>query len=407
MEKKILLLLCLFVLFSCEQDEFMEFDDEVAENYVQTKATSYLSDFDPIKELVGLPLNIVHAHKKTYRYLACSKKGDRVCMTTRDDASGRQRWYLQNMGFNYKYPLLTLKKGNPMCNNGNVVVIGAKCQSSAGILPEHPVLSVFNSTDMFGNYFRYVNDGLYIQWGAVLQNSYSQLYDLQITDSKSDLKYHLSDTYPYEKGEWKIVPVGEYRIIDVQYENVASNGNYIIPKYVYCASYVFEDTPGTYTNNLSVEATFESSSQFTESFNVTAQNQSSFNWSGGDDSVPMVGINFAGSVDNSLTSAQNISYTSVEKHSITISKGITIEIAPHNPCRIEIQKKIYNADLTYVMTLEKIGGEESGKRFRIKGRWHGTVPSDLFFKCYSRENNEEVASGQILESTNTIRIKYQ
>lgn len=403
--KKLFLLIALLAIIACEQDEFDEMMYVPDTSSLQTKATgASLSDFDPLKELIGLPLNIIHVKNSNYKYLSCAAADDRVSLTTKDDGSGRQRWYLQDKGYPYRYPLLTLKKGNNLCNSGSTVVLSAACKNLA---PQYPILKVWEPfAENEGNFFSYINGALYFRWGGITGSFFTQLSDLQAVSDAPDLTYRSWNgaTYPNENGEWMIVPVGEYKIIDIQYEKVASAGDYIIPKSVYCGGVLVEDSPGPITRTVSASATVESISTFTESSKVTTQNQSSFGWSFGIDAVSLVHIGFNGEIDNSIVNEQAISYETTERKSTTITESYTIEFPPHTPCRIQILKLTYHASLTYVMTLEKVGGEENGKRFRVKGKWDGVVLSDMFFKGYSLEDNTEIMTGQIPEGTTTIKI---
>ena len=122
--------------------------------------------------------------------------------------------------------------------------------------------------------------------------------------------------------------------------------------------------------------------------------------------VSLVHIGFNGEIDNSIVNEQSVSYQTTERKSTTVTGSYTVEFAPHSPCRLEILKMTYNASLTYVLTLEKVGGESSGKRFRIKGKWSGKVLSDLYFTTYSLSDDSEMKSALIPEGANTIKVGY-
>lgn len=419
--KKLFLVMCAsLAMMACEQDEFAEMVNLPAEIPLQTKTATTLSDFDPVKELIGLPLNVVHAKNSTYKYLSCEKSGNRVNLATKDDGTGCQRWYLRDFGPLYKYPFLVLQKGNSLCDKGLPVVISADDPNLNERnyphiypnVPNYPILKVADPLPLpgsgFGNFFRFNEKSLYISWGQMLSNAYvAKMSNLQALADSPDLSYCPWDEVlnSNENCEWIIVPVGDYKVVDVKYEKVASSGDYIIPKSVYCGGVVIGDLPGSVTRTVSVSKTFESTSKFTETSGVSTQYQSSFGWSLGAN-VSMVHIGINGDINNSMANEQLVSYETTDRNTTTIEESYTLEFAPHSPCRVEIFKMTYNASLTYILTLEKVGGESSGKRFRIKGKWDGIVLSDLYFNSYSIEGDATLDSGVIQEGTHVIQIGY-
>lgn len=409
MKKILAVMFSLFALVGCVQDDLEEVIG--IENPVQTRAvSSSLSDFNQVDELVGLPLNVIHLTTSENKYLSCESSGNRVYLAKGDDGSGRQRWYLANgLNFDSKGPSLTIKKGNNMCNTGGHVILGAQ----PSVTPQQPILEKVNTNMLdpvfmrsFGNRFFEYEDDLYLDWRVQTNAAVGLIsYSLQpVSDNSENLKY-LEATYPNESAQWTIVPVGDYKVVDVQYEKVASAGDYIIPEAVYCGGTVVNDSPNTVTRSFSISETIETTSTFTESSKVSTQNQSSFGWSLGAE-VSLVHIGFDGEINNSIVNEQSVSYQTTEQKSTTITDSYTVEFAPHFPCRLEILKMTYIASLTYVLTLEKVGGESNGKRFRIKGKWSGKVLSDLYFTTYSLSDDSEMESALIPEGANTIKVGY-
>lgn len=417
MKKCGLFLLVSLVLGACEQYELEGMFEEQPsiEPVAQTKTTTSLADFDPINELIGLPVNVINVGNSTNKYLSAAISGDKIDLHTQDDASGRQRWYLQMPPFMSNYPQLTLKSGNNMCNGSNFVYVDSHYSSSTPTFPpSYPVLKEYNLappalTPFFGTYFRYHGDELTIDWGGLANGAASVLYQLKPKfPNNRNLHYveNAGNSYPNAYSQWSIVPVGEFKVIDVQYEKNADLGDYITPKSIYCEGIVVEDLPVSITREVSIQKTFKATSRFTETTNISTQNQSSFDWSLGFGDVSLVHIGFGGSIDNSVTNEQTVSYENYEENTTTVTKGYTLEIAPHTPCRIEILKMTYNASLTYVLTLEKVGGEENGKRFRIKGKWDGIVLSDLYFRSLTTDGGTELESEVIPADAQTVRIGY-
>lgn len=417
MKKYAFFLLASLALGSCEQSELEEFMESrhPVSSMAQTRAAASLSDFDQVNELIGLPLNIINVGNPTFKYLSVVASGDKVDLYDKDDASGRQRWYLEYVGLDPKYPTIILKNGNPMCNNDmGFALLSAKCQNQeVGAYPEYPILKPaddsYTLVRLFrGHHFREIDNKLYLAWGGFSNTMIDGLalnwLQPKSVDSK-DFKY-IEESHPNDSFQWTLVPVGEYKIIDVQYEKNVNSGDYIIPKAIYCEGIVVDDLSVSITREVSIQKTFKTSSRFTETSNVVTQNQSSFSWSLGFGDVSLVHIGFDGSIDNSVTNEQSVSYENYEENTTTITKGYTLQIAPHTPCRIEILKMTYNASLTYVLTLEKVGGEESGKRFRIKGKWDGVVLSDLYFRRSTVDGNTELETQLIPENAQTVQIGY-
>lgn len=417
MKKYAFFLLASLALGACEQyelDEFLEEEQSISTPLLETKAIASLSDFDQITELIGLPLNVLNVGNSTFKYLSTAEFGDKIDLHDQDDASGRQRWYLQMPPFLAIVPQLTLKKGNSFCNGSNFVYMSAHCQDPSNSIPEYPTLKEYKLfpptiSPGMGAYLKYHDDVLTIDWGGIRSGSASQLYQLKsVSNDSRDLRYLRSESIsnPDSYSQWFIVPVGEFKVVDIQYEKNAAFGDYITPKSVYCEGIVVDDLPVSITREVSIQKTFTTSSRFTETSNVVTQNQNSFSWSLGFGDVSLVHIGFDGSIDNSVTNEQSVSYENYEENTTTITKGYTLQIAPHTPCRIEILKMTYNASLTYVLTLEKVGGEESGKRFRIKGKWDGVVLSDLYFRRSTVDGNTELETQLIPENAQTVQIGY-
>ena len=74
MKKICLLLVGVLALFSCEQEELGDFiDNDLTQ--LQTRAASSIADFDPISELVEIPVNILNVGNVRQKYLSCEAKG--------------------------------------------------------------------------------------------------------------------------------------------------------------------------------------------------------------------------------------------------------------------------------------------------------------------------------------------
>ena len=101
--KKILLVLSVFVLLSCEQEDLNNLVDNSKvetgqQSAVKGRAASTIADFDPITELKDIPVNIINVGNTKNKYLSCVKDGNKVDLYNKDDNSLRQRWYINNGG---------------------------------------------------------------------------------------------------------------------------------------------------------------------------------------------------------------------------------------------------------------------------------------------------------------------
>ena len=71
MKKEFLLLLFLFAFISCEQNDGLDYlDSSNIENMptagIKSRATQNIADFDPIKELENIPVNIMNVGNNSY-----------------------------------------------------------------------------------------------------------------------------------------------------------------------------------------------------------------------------------------------------------------------------------------------------------------------------------------------------
>lgn len=398
--KKLFVLLSSFLfLWSCEQDDFivdMSTTDVTEESVVQTRTATSIADFDPLKELEGIPLNIVNVGNSDLKYLSAEASGTKVKLVNDDDESGRQRWYLWNGG------QLVLKKGNELCGtSSNPVVLSGNKGAYDFEDPTVPVLQCDNRFDSFGVKLISANDNYQMQWRALLFGSGRiPLYLQPSSENNANLSYKKDLSGDYS--QWQIIPVGEYRLVDVKYEKSVELGDYILENPRYCEGVVIQDVNHVVEQTMEVNETFSVSSEFSETQGLTVQNQLNSNWGF---EVPLVHISFGGSVSSTITSNTSTTFGNKENYSISIKNTFKVQVPPHSPCRIEICEMQYTAKLTYVMTVEKVDGEDKGKQFRVKGTWSGTVCSDLYYNVYDIEDDSKVlATEVILPNTETITI---
>jgi len=208
-------------------------------------------------------------------------------------------------------------------------------------------------------------------------------------ENSSDLKYRPDNSSAISR--WKVVPVGEYRIVNMEY--VETSGDFIDRKDQSIDGAIVPNTSATQEieHSISVSRTAREKSNFTEAEGVSTHEGSSFNLNLGL-KVGIVNIGFGGTIDNSTTSSRTVTYGTEEEYTVNVTQTFKIIIPPMTTYRIEVLKMSYNASVTYVATLEKMDGDDKGRRFKIKGKWDGIVTTDLYYNLYIKDTNELVES---------------
>lgn len=385
MKKLGLLLIGVLTLFACEQEELDNFVNSDV-NQVQTRAASSISDFDPIAELSEIPVNIINVGNTQYQYLSANANNDKISLAAADDGSLRQQWYIRP----------------------NLVVVGGRSSSSANmiVLPK-----VGEDYPMFENYpfvfdqlvspkFNYLADNKYkiLQCrteGGLGGKSYGGY--LQAKDgTSSELKYK-SDANS-TVAQWQVVPVGEFDIVKMEYEKSATYNDFIEPQDVFVDGAVIADLPREVQHVFNVSKSITKNSSFSKAEGVTVQKQNSFGFSIGIGDVSKVHIGFNGQISNTITSSETLTWGEGASETMNISQTFTVPIPPHTPCRIEVLWRTFNVSITYVATLEKVGGIAAGEQFKIKGKWKGVTSSVLYYNIYDMVSNK-------LKSTRSLPLK--
>lgn len=400
--KKTGLLLGLLALVACEQQEleYMEGNSgiDMATPTVQTRAaTSSISDFDPLKELEGIPLNIMSVENTKNKYLSAKTSGEEVVLYNKDDGSGRQRWYYDGLRFN-------LKKGREECSKGyRLSLVGSPMFSG---IPTK--LALINTTSLIASPLPSlvpVNDQEYI-FGWPVFNPSSPVSGYHCVEPKSSTSDELTirernsgayDDYYH----WVITPVGTFRLVKMEYEKSTEYNDQITALSVYCDSESFGDSPFAIEHEFVIKRDFTETSYFSEAYGVTTNKESGVSWNF---TVPSVNISFSGNISESTTPSEDVNFSQTTTNTLSVTRSFKMTIPSHTPCRIEIMQMMYNASLTYVATLEKTDGDEKGKQFRIKGRWSGMVGSEFYFNVYDTSNNL-IETSVIPEGTKSITIQ--
>lgn len=386
MKKICLLLVGLLVMFSCEQEDFDGIVVKSDAEPVQTRTATSIADFDPIAELANVPVNVINVGGVKYKYLTAGSTGNLVWLAETDDGSMRQRWYIKH--------------------NNIVLVGGNSSQYEMCVSPDYnkdyPILKSY-SQFLISSLFIESNSSSYnIKGGLAVLGSFPVIYDdagyLQAKDeNSSDLKYRTTNFSAISR--WKIVPVGEYRLVDVQYEKSVEAGDFINQKDQFIKGAIIPVRPEAVEHTITVTEKVTEGSTFTETNGVTTQDQSSFNWGVQAGNAPLPVISIGGNLSTTITSSHTVGYTDTGTYETSVSQSFKVVVPANKSCAIEVLKMSYNASLTYVATLEKRGGDEAGERFRIKGKWDGILTTFLYYNMYETETNKLIET-RIIDELN-------
>ena len=370
MKKISLLLVGLLAMFACEQEELEGIVKSDTEQ-VQTRAATSIADFNPLTEVANIPVNIINMGSAKYKYLTAGSTivGEPVWLAEGDDGSMKQRWYVRN---------------------GNIVL--AMGNDAINVTPktggDYPVLGLA-SPFMRSPFISY--NGVFYNIQGFLPKmgiGYDFVGYLQAKDeNSSDLKYRPDNSSAISR--WKIVPVGEYRIVNMEYVETA--GDFINRKDQSIDGAIVPNTSATQEieHSISISKTAREKSSFTEAEGISTHEGSSFNLNLGL-KVGIVNIGVGGTIDNSTTSSRTVTYGTEEEYTVNVTQTFKIIIPPMTSYRIEVLKMSYDASVTYVATLEKMDGNDKGHRFKIKGKWDGIVTTDLYYNLYIMDTNELV-----------------
>ncbi|WP_294585876.1 hypothetical protein [uncultured Bacteroides sp.] len=387
MKKIGLLLISVLVLFSCEQDELGDFMKSDVKQ-VQTRAAISIADFNPISELDGIPVNVINMGNSTRKFLSCPKSGNSVGLTTVDDNSGRQQWYI-------KYgKSIVLTKGNDAISTGNYLVAATDNWYSAAVPKIPNTIRLFSvvrddspmgSLGLPGFMFNILGNGNFqIQTGngAFPPTSY---YLNSESSTSSTLKFRTDNSTTLS--QWQFVPVGEYELVDLKY--VMTSVDNFTPTELICDRDSYDNpSSGVATWNYSVSVKYTETSNFskTEGVSVSVSNGLNVGLPSASGN-PSIGIN----TTIQQQASKSWTYGTSDTKEITKSRTANIQVPPHTNIRLEAVLFLYEGTVTYVATLRKIGDT---KTFKVKGKWRGTSFSEFKAKTY------DASTGKLLNTSN-------
>lgn len=360
--KKILLLLSVFALFSCEQEELDGLVDGSKAKVEQraavgSRAASSIADFDPVAELDGIPVNILNVGNTKNKYLSCVENGTKVDLYNKDDGSLRQRWYIKNGA-------IQLVGGNSKSSETDIYITSAFTSIGGSSYP----LLLFKNVSIgvvgipsynwnsIGTSYYNITSG-----GGLFPSDINPLQYFQ-SESSTGTSLKFTVTNPGALAQWEIKPLGEFEIIDMQYVKTIKDELDIQNLRVYTRTFMNEQGEMSQKHTLTINETLTNKSQFSVAEGVSVKVSSGLKIS-----IPKVAdLNFGTDSNKSWT------YTTVEEETktATVQDVHEVEIPPYSNYRINVYVVKYKMNISYVATLRNV---ETKQIFKIKGKWLGQL----------------------------------
>ncbi len=370
MKKFILLNLFLTFIYSCQTDyEDIKLDISETNSKFETKALN--TNIDPVWELFngGIPFNI---KTKAYKpdgniYLSVNNRDKVPDLFNRDDSSLRQRWMLEFVATaGYK---LRLQGGGPW--------------------------DLSYLINLNGNGVGISNIGTFDRWGfepiGKTPNYYIHSTNFGITDkylkSENSSSSKIIRGIKDDRAIWEIVPVEEFKVLDMKYDQVVSEGDMIAPYPEQVDNIIVPNTQNpneveqiyNYTHGTTETSKFSKA----EGITLTGKINTSFKVG-----IPI--INAEGGISSEQTTSKTWSYTEENQEQKTKSVNISFstKIPPYSHAVIKIYVMKYNITVTYVATLQ---GLTTGRTFKVKGKWSGIEATDYYYEpiiTYPNGNTE-------------------
>lgn len=362
--KKLLLLLSVFVLFSCEQEELDGLVDhskaEVEQKAaVEGRAASTIADFDPIAELEDIPVNILNVGNTKNKYLSCVENGTKVDLYNKDDGSLRQRWYIKNGA-------IQLVGGNSKSSETDIYIMSVFTSIGGDAYPllvfpsissmgQSPFIPSYNWNSVGTAYYNITKGG-----GIFVSETNPLQYFQSESSTGTSLKFKVNN--PGALAQWEIKPLGEFEIIDMQYVKTIKDELDIQNLRVYTRTFMNEQGEMSQKHTLTINETLTNKSQFSVAEGVNVKVSSGLKVS-----IPKVAdLNFGTDSNKSWT------YTTVEEETktATVQDVHEVEIPPYSNYRINVYVVNYKMNISYVATLRNV---ETKQIFKIKGKWSGQL----------------------------------
>lgn len=373
--KKILLLLSVFVLFSCEQEDLnnlvVDSKTEVGRQAaVGSRAASTIADFNPINELEDIPVNIINVGNSKNKYLSCAKKGDLVDLYSKDDGSNRQRWYISRDYIVNNYPLgaryITLVGGNETYSNPVIVSNG----STTPILWQYFSLSGASTQFITIEGTTYYNlallDNKFMGQNATFMGYLQpEAFNSTTLRAKSDQFIGLA--------QWEIKPVGDFEIIDIAYAPYTGGKLDSIPQKVSITTVDNSTSSIPLERNITetVEVTETSRFSKTEGVSFTTKTSTTKPLAGPGEPKENGG---SVTIENSMTNSWSYTQEITQTKKSTRTDNFKVTVPPYVKYTVTTYINQYRMNIKYVATLRAANGKE----FKVKGTWSGTQCYEMY-----------------------------
>lgn len=373
--KKILLLLSVFALFSCEQEE-LDGLVESSKAKVEQKAavenraaSSTIADFDPVGQLDGIPVNILNVGNTKNKYLSCVENGTKVDLYNKDDGSLRQRWYIKNGA-------IQLVGGNSKSSETDIYISSAFTSIGGSA---YPLL-------LFKNVSIGVVDIPSYNWNSIGTSYYnitaggglfpSDINPLQYFQSESSTGTSLKFTVtnPGALAQWEIKPIGDFEIVDVTYVPYTGGKLDSIPQQV--SIRIVNNS----TSSIPLEKSFTDVIEVVETSRFSKTEGVSFTTSIAT-TRPLAGPgepskdnNGSVTITNSMTNSWTFTQETTQTKKSTRTDNFKVTVPPYTKYTVITYINQYAMNIKYVATLRATNGKE----FKVKGIWSGTQCYEMY-----------------------------
>lgn len=351
MKNFIFMLLCVFTLVACEQEEVWS-ELQAGGNENELPLTRSASDVpNAINQLDGIPVNIKSVANG--RYLSAESKGKGIYLASNDDGSLRQRW---NIGIKVN-AYINLIGGNSTYANGRLVLVSQGGSYFPQLLePSFPDGFLISTS----------GDG--VTYNIMIQNGISfpvSFRYLQPKNASSDQVIADFDNYKGDLIKWDIIPVDNFRVEEITYDLTTDDKLSVIPTQIANKTLV-NDTDVPATRTLVFQETVTNESSFSELTGLKITDKISATYK----------VAIAKFLDAEYTGETTSEYTwnytvgQKETQTYTISETVTQEIPARTTIEAKLMATKYDATMTYIA---KLYGINSGKTIYLKGKWNGAV----------------------------------
>lgn len=367
--KKILLLLSVFVLFSCEQEDLNNLVDNSKvetgqQSAVKGRAASTIADFNPIDELKDIPVNIINVGNTKNKYLSCVKDGQKVDLYNKDDGSNRQRWYIDSGSI--------LLVGGHVRSNEKKISISCENSFAKECSPRLEFTPIGGGISL-SYYWENVGTSYYniVAFSMDLINPTKYLQSESVTGASLKFGANNSGTL----AQWEIKPVGDFELLEIAYAPYTGGKLDSIPQKVSITTVDNSEssTPVERSFTETVQVTETSRFSKTEGVSFTSRISSTHSLAGPGEPKENAGTI---TIDNSMTTSWSYTQETTQTKTSTRTDNFKVTVPPYTKYTVTTYINQYTMNIKYVATLRATNGKE----FKVKGTWRGTSCYEMYQK---------------------------